>query len=178
MKLRTLLVFSSACIVGSAFAQTDQLRPGLWEHSMSVKGGGQAAAAMAQAQQQMANLPADQRKMIEKMMADQGIAMGPKGNTVKVCMTQEDVARNSFPEQEGCTQNVKRSGSTWTVAFQCKGDPPSSGEGTVRLLSPTAYAGDFTINTQVEGKPERMQMTQAGKWLAADCGTLTPKAKR
>ncbi len=177
MKLPVLVLFAGACAAGPVLSQTE-LRPGLWEHSMTMKGGGQTAAAMAQAQQQMANLPPDQRKMIEKMMADQGIAMGPKGNSVKVCMTKEDVARNEFPQQDGCTQNVKRNGALWSVAFQCKGDPPSSGEGTVRLLNPTAYAGEFTINTVADGKPERMQMTQAGKWLAADCGALTPKGKR
>ncbi len=178
MKLHVCALLAGACVAGPVFSQTDQLRPGLWEHSMSMKGGGQAAAAMAQAQQQMANLPAEQRKMMEKMMADQGIAMGPKGNSVKVCMTKEDAARNEFPQQDGCTQDVKRNGAVWTVAFQCKGDPPSSGEGTLRLLSPTAYTGDFTITTVVAGKPERMQMSQSGKWLAAECGALAPKAKR
>ncbi|WP_418317269.1 DUF3617 domain-containing protein [Piscinibacter sakaiensis] len=171
------LVACGLLVAGGASAQNMQLRPGLWEHRMTVKDGGQVAAAMAQMQQQLATMPADQRKMIEKMMADKGVGIGPSGNTVKVCMTKEDVERDSLPPQEGCTQNVKRSGNTWQVSFQCKGNPPSSGEGSVRMLSPTAYDGEFTLNTVVDGKPERMQMTQQGKWLAAECGAIKPRAR-
>lgn len=177
MKLPIGIALGAACLAGTAWSQTEQLRPGLWEHQMAVKGGGQAAA-MAKAQQQMANLPPDQRQMIEKMMADKGIAMGPKGTSVRVCMTKDDVERQQFPEQEGCTQNVKRNGDTWTVTFQCKRDPPTRGEGTMRILSPTAYSGDFVIDTVVGGKAERMEMAQTGKWLGADCGALAPKSRR
>ncbi len=176
MKVFALILTLSLPLAGNAVAQSTQLKPGLWEHSMQMKdGSGQMAAAMAQMQTQMANMPAEQRKMFEKMMADNGVVMGSKGTTVKVCMTKEDVERDQLPEQEGCTQNIKRGASTWTVSFQCKGDPPTSGEGVVRLLSSTAYQGDFTVNTAVNGKPERMQMTQAGKWLGADCGQLRSK---
>lgn len=176
MKPLALILALMLPVAGSAIAQqTPQLRPGLWEHAMTMKGGdGQAAAAMAEMQKQMASMPAEQRKMIEKMMADKGVGIGPKGTTVKVCMTKEDVARDQLPEQDGCKQTVKRSGDTWTVSFQCKGDPPSSGQGTVRMLSPTSYEGDFSINTVVDGKPERMQMSQKGKWLGANCGQLSP----
>lgn len=174
----TAAVAAGVLMSGLANAQTENLRPGLWEHSMTMKNsGGQVAAAMAQMQQQMAAMPADQRKMIEKMMADKGVGFSPAGNTVKVCMTKEDVERDSLPPQKDCTQNVKRSGNTWQVSFQCKGNPPSSGEGVVRMLSPTAYDGEFTLDTVVNGKPERMQMSQHGKWLASDCGSLQPKGR-
>ena len=39
---------------------------------------------------------------------------------------------------------------------------------------PTAYTSKSVVNTRVEGKPERMTMDQAGKWLAADCGAVKP----
>ncbi len=175
MKMNSLIAALSVLLAAPVSAQPDQLRPGLWEHSVTMKDdGGQMAAAMAQMQQQMAAMPAEQRKMVERMMAERGVGLSPGGRTVKVCMTKEDVSRETLPVQEGCTQTVKRSGHTWQVAFQCKGNPPSSGEGVVRMLSPTAYDGNFTMNTVVNGKPERMQMTQQGKWLGADCGSLQP----
>lgn len=69
-------------------------------------------AAMKQMQDSLAKMPPDQRKMMQVMMAKQGIGMGAGGN--------------------------------------------------------------FTIVTQVEGKPERVQMSQTGKWLNADCGAIRP----
>jgi hypothetical protein len=173
-----LLAALLACIVLAlpAAAQAPKLRPGLWEHGYTIAGerGGQMAAAMKAMQQQLASMPPAQRKQMEDMMAKQGIGLGAAGNTVKVCLTREDAERDEPPKQEGCTQTVRRSGSTWDVSFQCKGPPPSSGKGRMTLASPTAYAGEFDITTEVDGKPERMKMTQNGRWLAADCGTVRP----
>jgi hypothetical protein len=172
------LVVTSLLVIKPASAQTERLRPGLWQQSVTMKhGSGQAAAAMSQMKQQMAAMPPEQRRMIEKMMAEKGVGIGPSGNTVNICLTREDVERDAPPPQKDCTQNVRRSGNTWQISFQCKGNPPSSGEGFVRLLDPSAYEGEFTVSTVVDGKPERMQMTQQGKWLAADCGALKPKAR-
>lgn len=156
-------------------AQATQLRPGLWEHGYTMKSqSGQMEAAMQQMQQSMASLPPEQRKMMEAMMAKQGVGIGPQGNTVKICMTKADVERDRPPAQEGCTQTSRRSGNVWTVSFQCKGPPPSSGEGQVTLLSPTSYGGNFAIVTTHDGKPERLQMSQTGRWLGADCGNIRP----
>ena len=112
--------------------------------------------------------------MMQDMMAKQGVGIGPAGNTVKLCLSKEDAERDSPPQQEGCTQTARRSGNVWQVAFQCKGPPPSSGEGQVTLVSPTAYSGNFTIRTVERGKPEQFQMSQTGKWLSADCGNIRP----
>ncbi|MBL8303498.1 MAG: DUF3617 domain-containing protein [Ideonella sp.] len=162
----------------AAWAQAQKLRPGLWEHGFSLKSqSGQMEAAMKQMQQSMASLPPDQRKMMEDMMARQGVGVGASGNTVRLCLTPEEAERDSPPPpQDGCTQTSKRSGNVWQVAFQCKGPPPSSGEGQVTLLGPTAYAGNFTMRTVQDGKPEQLQMTQTGKWLGADCGKVRPLA--
>lgn len=159
----------------AAQAQATKLRPGLWEHGYTMKSqSGQMEAAMKQMQQSMANLPPDQRKMMEDMMAKQGVGIGPGGNTVRVCLSKEDVERDQPPQQEGCTQTAKRNGNVWQVSFQCKGPPPSSGEGQVTLVSPTTYTGNFTLRTVNEGKPEQLQMGQNGKWLGADCGNIRP----
>jgi hypothetical protein len=156
-------------------AQATQLRPGLWEHGYTMASkSGQVEAAMKQMQQSMASLPPEQRKMMEDMMAKQGVGLGAGGNTVRICLSKEDVERDQPPQQAGCTQTAKRNGNVWQVAFQCKGPPPSSGEGQVTLVSPTAYAGNFTLRTVHEGKPEQMQMSQTGKWLGTDCGKLRP----
>lgn len=162
---------------GGAAAQTQKLRPGLWEHTVNVQGG-KMAAAMAEMQKSLASLPPEQRKQMEAMMAERGVGMGAKGNTVRICMTREDADLDSIPPQEGCTQSVQRLGAnTIKVSFQCKGqagEPPTTGEGTVTVSSPTAYTGQFKMRTTVDGQPEQMDMAQSGRWLSADCGAIKP----
>ena len=163
-----------ACpLVALAQGTPPKLRPGLWEHGFTMSSqSGQMESAMKQMQQTMAAMPPAQRKMMEDMMAKQGVGIGAGGNSVKVCVSKEEAERDVPPQQEGCTQTAKRSGNVWQIAFQCKGPPPSSGEGQMTLLSPTAYTGNFNIRTEVNDKPEQVKMTQTGKWLSADCGNI------
>ena len=164
----------------SASAQ-QKMRPGLWEHSMSMKSqSGQLEAAMAQAQKAMAGMPPAQRKQMEQMMAAQGIGIssGSQGQTIKVCITPEQADLDKLPQQDGCTQKVQRmDANTMKVSFQCKGEAgesPTSGEGTVSFQSATAYTGQFKIKSTINNKPEQIDMAQKGQWLSGDCGAIKP----
>lgn len=183
MQISRLIVSSTALallagMAGGASAQ-QRMRPGLWEHSVNMKSqSGQMEAAMAEMQKSLASMPPEQRKQMEQMMAQQGVGMGPKGQTVKVCITKEQADLDNIPQQEGCTQKVQRvDASTMKVAFSCKGgqgQPPSSGEGTITMQGPTAYTGQFRFKTQNQGKPEQIDMAQSGKWLSDNCGAIKP----
>ena len=70
--------------------------------------GGQMENAMAQMQQQLANMPPEQRKMVEQMMAKQGLGMGNKANSVKVCISKEQAERAEERErQRGRAEDVE-----------------------------------------------------------------------
>lgn len=172
--LAALLVTAS---MASAHAQT--IKPGLWEFATQMRGGsGQMADAMAEAQKQMENMPPEQRKMIQDMMAKQGVQMGTGaggGVTVKVCMTQEMVDRNEVSSHQGdCTHtNSPRVGNTMKFAFVCT-KPPSSGEGLVTFTSPEAYSMKMSATTTINGRPEKMDLQNSGRWLGADCGSVKP----
>ena len=158
-------------------AQTHTMKPGLWEHSFTMKSqSGKMEQGMAELQKQIAAMPPEKRRQMEQMMAQSGVAMGSKVNVVKVCITPEDAARAEMPKfNDQCKQEVtKRSGNSMKFSFTCTGKPPTSGEGEVTFTSPTAYTSKSIVNTVVDGKPERMTMDQAGKWLAADCGAVKP----
>ena len=175
---QTLILSALACTALAAQAQKPT--PGLWENSITMKSGNaKHNDAMAQAQAAMANMPADQRKMMEDMMAKQGVAMGAKPNAVRVCITPEMAERGDLPQQEGskCThKTVQRSGNSMKFSFSCEGNPPTSGEGEYVMGSGNkSYTGKNVVNTMVQGKPERMEMTVAGTWVSADCGALKPK---
>lgn len=182
MKLLASALTMALLLPGAASlsqAQPQKLRPGLWEHTVSMKSqSGQMEAAMAEMQKSLASMPPEQRKQMEQMMAQQGVSMGPKGNSVKVCITAEQADLENIPPRDGCTQTVKRTGpNTAAMAFSCKGskdEPPTSGEGTMTFSGPTAYSGNFKVKTTTSGKPEQIDMAQAGKWLSADCGAIKP----
>lgn len=179
---RTLLMLLLGAMAGSgAMAQNVKLKPGLWEVQSTMKtGSGKLEAAMAQMQQQLASLPPAQRKQMEEMFKARGMSMPSPGGmqTVKICMTQKDVDIDNIPTCDGCTQKVSRtSANTLSLTYQCKGtagDPPSSGTGTITIHDPGSYEGEHHIKTTMDGKPEQMDMTHKGRWLAADCGQIRP----
>lgn len=175
-----LALLTLACAAGTALAQ--DMKPGLWEIQNKMGGGPQADKMqqhMAQMQQQMASMPPEQRKMIEDLMAKQGVQMGAAtggGMSVKVCLTKEMIERREMPaNQRGdCKSEVSpRVGNTMKVKFSCS-RPASSGEGTYTFLGPEAYKFNMVMTHQEEGKPQTMTMDGAGKWLGADCGPIKP----
>ncbi|HTH78633.1 MAG TPA: DUF3617 domain-containing protein [Ramlibacter sp.] len=177
--MRKFVIAALALAAGGAFAQS-QMKPGLWEITQQTKtASGQMEQHMAQMQQQMANMPPEQRKMVEQMMAQRGMKMGTAGGngmTMKICMTKEMIERNQMPQQQrgDCKTTLQPSvGNTKKMSFTCT-NPPSSGEGEYTLTSADSYHMKMVVNTQVQGKPETMNMEGSGKWLGADCGDIKP----
>src|SRR3569832_762981 len=175
---RILLAALAGASVSIASAQS--LKPGLWEstHKTQFAGDSQMAQQMAQAQQAMANMPPEQRKMMEDMMKSRGVSMnmGAGGAmTVKYCMTKEMAERKEVPAQRGDCKTTQQpmGGGKFKMSFTCT-NPPSSGEGEVTFASPEAYSMRMSVNTTVQGKPEKMNMEGSGRWLAADCGNDQP----
>ncbi|MBC7601354.1 MAG: DUF3617 domain-containing protein [Ramlibacter sp.] len=178
MKRTFFIAAAIAALATSATAQT--MKPGLWEinNKMNAGAGSDMDQKMAQARETMKNMPPEQRKMMEEAMAQRGIKMGeggPGSMSVKVCMTKEMVERNEMPTQRGecATTKQSRTGNTMSMAFTCA-NPPSSGEGTFTFNGSEAYSMKMMVNTAVEGKPTKMTMEGAGKWMGADCGSIKP----
>ncbi|WP_048439493.1 DUF3617 domain-containing protein [Caenimonas sp. SL110] len=176
--MRHHLVIATVFTVFAAAAGAQGLKPGLWEITNKMQMDGERGQQLAQAQAQMAAMPPEQRKMMEEMMAKQGVKLGaggPGGMSVKICMTKEMADRNEMPVQQGdCkTTQQARSGNTMKMAFVCT-NPPSSGEGQVTFMGPEAYAMKMAVTTSMQGKPERMNMEGQGKWQGSDCGNIRP----
>ncbi|HYE41673.1 MAG TPA: DUF3617 domain-containing protein [Ramlibacter sp.] len=168
LSLAAAALLASACL--PLCAQT--MKPGLWEINNNTKGDG-TDAAMAQLQQQMAQMSPQQRKQMEAALAQQGVKMGQGagGMAVHMCFTQEMIERDDLLVQQGCkvTKN-QRSGSTRHFAFTCS-TPPSSGEGRVSHAGSEAYTSSMTVKTAAG---ETTTMATTGKWLRADCGNVKP----
>lgn len=175
------LSLALACLAFAGAAAGETLKPGLWEVTTQMKSGsGQMEAAMAQMQQQMAAMSPEQRRMMQEMMAKQGVSMGgggPGAMSARLCLTQEMLARNEIPVQRGdCrTTQQSKSGNTLKMAFSCA-NPPSSGEAEISFAGAESYRSVVTVNTTAQGRSETMRMDGGGKWLSADCGGVKPLA--
>lgn len=178
MSRHTALLFFALALPAFTHAQTT--KPGLWEMTQKMGGNPQMDQAMAQMQQQMASMSPEQRKMMQDMLAKQGMAMPAPaaggGMTVKMCITPEMAARQDLPVQtEGeCTTTVtSRSANVVKMNFVCR-NPPSSGEGTYTFQGDTAYTMKMLMKTTHQGKPQNVTLDGQGKWVAANCGNVKP----
>ena len=176
----TRYLIAAALAVAATTAGAQNLKPGLWEVTNKMQtASGQMEAQMAQAQEQMAAMPPEQRKMMEEMMAQRGVKLGAggpgSGMSAKICLTKEMVERNEVPAQQGDCKTTQhaRTGNTMKMSFVCT-NPPSNGEGQVTFVGPDAYNMKMLVNTTVQGKPEKINMDGTGKWLGADCGSIKP----
>jgi len=173
---RFLITTALTALSFGAVGQT--LKPGLWEvHNKMTSASGAMEKSMADMQKQMASMPPEQRKMMEDMMAKQGVGMGAGGSgmSAKVCLTKEMVDRNDVATPQGDCQQTSssRTGNTMKFAFVCT-KPPSSGEGQMTVVSPEAYTMKMTVNSTAKGKPETMNMDASGKFLSGECGAIKP----
>ena len=201
MKLRVvagLVIVSSMSL--NAYALKVDMKPGLWEHAFKFDKNSastingvqqeQITAAMEGMKQQMANLPPEQRKMMEDMMAKQGItvtdqgidmasqglSISKDGTRVKACITQAEIDRGELPQTaEHCEQKITQvSPKYFKATYSCGGEHPSQGEGEIIFQNDKAYTGKMKMVTQINGQSETIQGTNTGKWLSSDCGDIKP----
>ena len=172
--LIAVLVFASTASAGEL-----ELKPGLWAVTNKMAAaGGQMGAAQAELQKQLAAVPPEQRKMMEAMMARQGLkldAAGPLEVSGRICMTQQMIDQHELPVQQGSCKTTlqSRTGNEMKMSFTCT-DPPASGEGRYTIVNAEAYTMKMDIKTSIAGSPEKVTIDAAGKWLGADCGAVKP----
>ena len=176
-----------AGVIGASFglspnsAGSQPMKPGLWEINNKVGGSPGTDKAMAQMQQQMASMSPEQRKMMEDMMAKNGMSMGGAAGgymVVKACISKEMAERSQMPMQQkgDCSSTLSDKSSTgMAIRFTCL-NPPSNGEGQFSFSGNSAYTVKMKVNTSIEGKIQTTTMDGSGKWLAADCGSIKPMA--
>jgi hypothetical protein len=173
----------AACLaalpVGAALAQSSHLRPGLWEETVTVKSdNAQANAAMEQMRQRMAQMSPEQRAAMEKMMAGHGMGMGGAPNTMRVCITKEQVDRGFKPEERGhCSRsNVSSSGHVTKFDFACQSERGGSvsGHGTYTEMGDSAFAASTVADTVSPRMTMHVQSDIAGRFVSSDCGDVAP----
>ncbi len=172
-----VLGITLGCVASLASAQ--DIKSGLWEVRSKMGGekGSQMAAAVAQMQQQMAQMPPGQRKQMQDMMAKQGMSVDADGKTsVQTCITKEMADKGEMPinTHGNCTyQRSARTGNTTASSFVCI-NPKSSSEGKVIFQGNESYTMVMNISTERQGKVEQTSLESSGKWVSTDCGNVKP----
>ena len=163
-KLACLVIAAIASLAATAHA----MKPGLWEITSQMSGGGMPAMpAMSEAQR--------------KQMAAMGVQMpggtgGGMGVVVKHCVTKEQAANRQPPlsdedRRQKCEQkDVKISGNTVTWKIECTGERKMTGTGSITYQGEESYKGESTFNMQdAKHGPTTMKQNYSGKWLATAC---------
>ena len=176
-RLRLCAAGATALLATAVQAQT-HIRPGLWEEQITVKSDNpQANAAMAQMQEKLASMPPEQRAAIEKMMAGHGIGAGGAPNTVRTCITKEQVERGFTPDANGRCQhtNVVNSGNVTKFDFTCtSAHSDVSGHGQFTRISDSAFAMTSAADMVTKTSSMHTQTDVAGKFVSSDCGDVKP----
>ncbi|TVP91790.1 MAG: DUF3617 family protein [Pseudomonadaceae bacterium] len=188
---RSLLACLAGGVILSAQAQSISPLPetGLWEvESTTLINGQDMMAAIREAQQAMlAQLPEEQRAMMEAMLNEDG---GKEFD----CITDEDLANFNNPEallndiqrdMPGCTiELTEQGGNRLAFAGRCDGADDFTGdvEGEIVIVSARemrhSFSGKGKLNTPTEELPPSMQgmsgdvetqHTEVARWVAADC---------
>ncbi|WP_323815288.1 DUF3617 domain-containing protein [Cellvibrio sp. NN19] len=193
-----------AISVSALSAQADpvkvDMKAGLWENTMTwdadtakdmqVMQADQMKAAMEQMKEQFANMPPEQRKQMEEMMAQAGVnvnddgvslnndqvQISSSGTTAKSCITQAEIDRGELPDDmEDCTSTLKQISATrFKSTYVCSGEEQSLGESEVNFHSPKHYSGTGKMVQTINGKKHTMNFKMEGKWLGSDCGDVKP----
>jgi hypothetical protein len=84
--------------------------------------GADSVAQMREMQEQMKNMPPEQRQMVENMMKQHGVSIQGGGN-FKVCMSKESLDTDAWHRQQerdmGCKSQTTRVAKVWKWHQSC-----------------------------------------------------------
>jgi hypothetical protein len=164
---RTLLTgILLALPMASWAADTFDIKPGLWEQTMSTEMSGMPQLTP----EQLAKLPPAARAAMA------GMAGGVQSFTTKVCHTKESLAdaRSYGRQDNSCTSKVTSMSATRIeVHTECTGRMKGTGDFVLDRVD--AEHTKMTGTLKGEGdRPVNTKMSITGKWLSADCGDVKP----
>jgi hypothetical protein len=175
--LAAAAAFSLAAQAGSM----PQRKPGLWEVESTVHAQGMPDAS-AQMEESLGKMSPQQRAMVEQMMKQHGVAMGPRAHSFRFCLSPEQASREAVPQVQPdadtqCTRNIDKTSPTEAkFSFSCKRKDGSTvqGDGRAYDLTPASYAMNLHMTMQRNGQPMTVDTEQKGHWVGADCQGLKP----
>ena len=170
---QSLLAAGIVALLGATAAHAQgHIKPGLWENTITMKSDN---PAMEQMKARMAAMSPEQRAQMEKLIP--GMAPGGAPNSIRVCITKEQAAREMTPDNDGrCTRtNVVHSGDTTQFDFVCKSARSDvSGHGSFTRISDNAYTATSTAAMVTKSTTTHMTSDISSKFISSDCGDVKP----
>jgi len=173
---------AGAALVGQSLADqaaTLAIKPGLWDMTTQS----QSSGAPPIPPEALANMSPEQRQKFEAAMAAH-MANQNKPRVYKHCITEDQLKRgiDMGKAEDKCKKTVTtNTGKVLAVHVDCTGGDPANPEHTAgdfhfEAVDSTTVAGttDMTISRGAQSMNVKSDIH--GKWLAADCGDLAPKA--
>ena len=170
-RLRLSAALVAALLATAAQAQV-HIKPGLWENTVTMKSDN---PAMEQMKARMAAMPPEQRAQMEKLIP--GMAPGGAPNSIRVCISKEQAARDITPDNDGrCSRtNIVHSGDTTQFDFACKSAHSDvSGHGSFTRISDNAYTATSTAAMVTKSTTTHMQSDISSRFISNDCGDVKP----
>lgn len=194
------LVSMLALVMGPLCVQAEPLKvnmqAGLWENKITFGSAADGAQqdqmklAMDEMKKQLANMPPEQRKQMEAMMAQSGmkvtdegvsfnnnqVTISPTGTNAKLCITQAQIDRGDLPDDvKGCESVWKQISATqFKSTHVCSGEYSGTGESEITFHSPKHYTGTGEMTQVMNGEKRVVNFTMEGNWVATECGDIKP----
>ena len=165
-----------ALFLAPAISAAPDILPGLWENKVEVSSAsGMSEQQLAEARKMMEGLPPEQQEMMKNMMARRGVSFDFGSSTIQTCLTQERIDRFDIAKtDERCTQSFEeKSDNHYTVTMKCD-NQNMSGHGDYIIEDEKNYTGTTVMDVNINGQQDTITMKQEGRWLASDCGDVTP----
>jgi hypothetical protein len=175
MKKNVLVVLILA--VGASRAADVQplnVKPGLWETTMTTEMGGIAAVSIPP--EKLAQLPPEQRARIEAQLKGIG---APTTSTTQSCHLPGDLDKpfaSHNDRNKSCkTTGLVSTGSKQEMAVECE-----KATGTVKIEATDSnhVNGNILMHVTTNGRAMDMKITIASKWLSSSCGDVKPVSKQ
>jgi Protein of unknown function (DUF3617) len=168
----------AGALCSAAFADALNVKPGLWETTVSSPGGAPGMGAIPQ--DRLANLSPEQRAAIEAAMRARG-GGGSQPTVTKSCITAEQLSKPlTFGQDNNRSCKVSLVNSTRSkqeMALSCD-NPNMKATGTLTIESQNDehYTGVLLIHAD-GGDNGGMQINRkfTGKWISSDCGDVKPR---
>lgn len=178
MKKTILTGILFALPMASWAADVLDVKPGLWEQTMTMEMSGMPAMPQL-TPEQLAQMPPAARARIEGMMGG-----APQTIATKVCQTKESLAdaRAYAQQQNSCTTKMtSMTANKVEYHTECSGRFTGSGDFVVERVDSehTKTTGALKGMSSLGKKggaeqPISQKMTITGKWLSPDCGDVKP----
>jgi hypothetical protein len=175
MRLRSICWFvAGALLAGAPVARAagPDLKPGLWERTVTMQSPMPAMAGMPE----LDRVPPEQRAQLEKLLA----TMAGKPTILRECVTPEMLAKwDDFARErteQGCTSTVKEQTPQRVVmALSCEGGK-STGTLEFNVKGREQMTGTISMVHTAEDGARHMKINTSSRWLNADCGNIKPDA--